>query len=51
VIDPKGGKFRVAHDCGAFGLKLRFAADWAAPRSDARPGERANLRHIREEKP
>ncbi|MBP1626432.1 MAG: hypothetical protein H6Q00_907 [Holophagaceae bacterium] len=32
MIDPKGGKFCVAHDCGAFGVRPGSAEDWAAPR-------------------
>jgi hypothetical protein len=39
VIDPKGGKFRVAHDCGACGLSRRADLIWAAPRKGTRPGQ------------
>jgi hypothetical protein len=38
VFDPKGGKFCVAHDCGASGLSRRADLIWAAPRKGTCPG-------------
>ncbi len=38
VFDPEGGKFRVAHDCGASGLSRRADLIWAAPKKGTRSG-------------
>jgi len=51
MIDPKGGKICMAHDCGAFGLKQRAEAISPAPRNGAKGSARANQRHMPGGKP
>ena len=46
MIDPKGGKFSVAHDCGRFGLRQSSQKNWAAPKFGAAPSMRDMKRHM-----